>query len=60
MLELVVRVVKNAIANAKGKDFGELGEIIKKTAFKITRVGQLVAFVASENWGFLLESSIYH
>jgi len=40
-------VVKNAIAKAKGKDFGELCEIIKKTAFKITRVGQLVALEAS-------------
>lgn len=41
-------VVKNAIAKAKGKDFGELCEIIKKTAFKITRVGQLVALEASK------------
>ena len=40
-------VVKNAIATAKGKDFSELCEIIKKTAFKITRVGQLVAQEAS-------------
>lgn len=41
-------VVRNAIKQAKGKDFGELCEIIKKTAFKITRVGQLVALEASE------------
>ncbi len=41
-------VVRNAIKEAKGKDFGELCEIIKKTAFKITRVGQLVALEASE------------
>lgn len=41
-------VVRNAIRNAKGKDFGELCEIIKKTAFKITRVGQLVAKEASK------------
>ena len=40
-------VVRSAIKNAKGKDFGELCEIIKKTAFKITRVGQLVAKEAS-------------
>ena len=40
-------VVRNAIRNAKGKDFGELCEIVKKTAFKITRVGQLVAREAS-------------
>ena len=41
-------VVRNAIKNAKGKDFGELCETIKKTAFKITRVGQLVAKEASK------------
>ena len=41
-------VVYNAIKNAKGKDFGELCEIIKKTAFKITRIGQLVAKEASK------------
>ena len=41
-------VVRNAIKQAKGKNFGELCEIIKKTAFKITRVGQLVALEASE------------
>lgn len=41
-------VVRSAIKNAKGKDFGELCETIKKTAFKITRVGQLVAKEASK------------
>ena len=41
-------VVKVAIDKAKGKDFGELCETIKKTAFKITRVGQLVALEASK------------
>lgn len=40
-------VVRKAIQTAKGKDFGELCEIVKKTAFKITRVGQLVAREAS-------------
>lgn len=40
-------VVRKAIQSAKGKDFGELCEIVKKTAFKITRVGQLVAREAS-------------
>ena len=42
-----VGVVRKAIQTAKGKDFGELCEIVKKTAFKITRVGQLVAREAS-------------
>ncbi len=41
-------VVRSAIKKAKGKDFGELCETIKKTAFKITRVGQLVAQEASK------------
>lgn len=40
-------VVKRAIAEVKGKSFGELCETIKKTAFKVTRVGQLVAQEAS-------------
>lgn len=41
-------VVKTAIEEARGKDFEILCEIIKKTAFKITRVGQLVAQEASK------------
>lgn len=40
-------VVRNALEQAKGKDFAFLSETIKKTAFKITRVGQLVANEAS-------------
>ena len=41
-------VVKTALSSAKGEDFETLCETIKKTAFKITRVGQLVAKEASE------------
>lgn len=41
-------VMRNAIAKCKGQDFGTLCETIKKTAFKITRVGQLVAQEASK------------
>lgn len=41
-------VVLEALKHAHGKDFGKLCEIIKKTAFKITRVGQLVAREASK------------
>ena len=44
-------VVKKALENVRGKDFGELCETIKKTAFKITRVGQLVAMEASKRLG---------
>jgi uncharacterized protein (UPF0210 family) len=41
-------VVKRAITEVHGKDFGTLCETIKKTAFKVTRVGQLVAQEASK------------
>ncbi|MDD6276469.1 MAG: PFL family protein [Clostridia bacterium] len=44
-------VVKRAISEVHGKDFGTLCETIKKTAFKVTRVGQLVAREASERLG---------
>ena len=41
-------VVSSAIARAGDCDLSELADIIKKTAFKITRVGQLVAHEASK------------
>lgn len=41
-------VVQYAISKAKGASLDEIAEIIKKTAFKITRVGQLVAQEASK------------
>jgi len=44
-------VVKHAIAGARGKDFETLCETIKRTAFKVTRVGQLVAGEASKRLG---------
>ena len=44
-------VVKSALEAARGKDFEVLCETIKKTAFKITRVGQLVAQEASRRLG---------
>lgn len=40
-------VVKCALEKVKGADFGTVSETIKKTAFKITRMGQLVAQEAS-------------
>ncbi|MCR5216874.1 MAG: PFL family protein [Lachnospiraceae bacterium] len=40
-------VVKYALEQVRGKNFEVLCETIKKTAFKITRVGQLVAQEAS-------------
>ncbi len=44
-------VVKTALDQVKGADFGTVCETIKKTAFKITRVGQLVANEASRRLG---------
>ncbi|MCI8815103.1 MAG: PFL family protein, partial [Lachnospiraceae bacterium] len=44
-------VVKRALENAHGVDFETLCETIKRTAFKVTRVGQLVAQEASRKLG---------
>ena len=44
-------VVKCAIEKVRGESFEVLCETIKKTAFKITRVGQLVAQEASKRLG---------
>lgn len=41
-------VVRHALKKARGENFETLCETIKKTAFKITRVGQLVAKEASK------------
>ena len=41
-------VVKVALESDKGKPFDEVSETIKRTAFHITRVGQLVALEASK------------
>ena len=41
-------VVKTALSKVHGKNFEILCETIKKTAFKVTRVGQLVAQEASK------------
>lgn len=41
-------VVKSAIEQIRGADFETLCETVKRTAFKITRVGQLVAREASK------------
>ena len=44
-------VVKTALEKVRGENFEVLCETIKKTAFKITRVGQLVAQEASRRLG---------
>lgn len=40
-------VVEKAVRRAGDCDFSALADVIKKTAFKITRVGQLIAYEAS-------------
>ena len=49
-------VVQRAIEKVKGESFDVLAETIKKTAFKITRMGQLVAKEASRK----VRSSIWN
>lgn len=44
-------VVKTALETVRGESFEVLCETIKKTAFKVTRVGQLVAQEASKRLG---------
>ncbi len=44
-------VIKRALEEVKGQDFETLCETIKRTAFKVTRVGQLVAQEASKRLG---------
>lgn len=44
-------VVKCALEKVKGEPFGVVAETIKNTAFKITRMGQLVASEASKRLG---------
>lgn len=41
-------VVKCALEHIKGQDLGQVAETVKKTAFKITRMGQLVAERAAQ------------
>ena len=44
-------VVYHALQSVRGKPFDEVAEVIKKTAFRITRVGQLVAQEAARRLG---------
>ncbi len=44
-------VVQSAVKKCESGDLGEIAEIIKKTAFKITRMGQLVGNVVSKRLG---------
>ena len=44
-------VVYNALKGVKGEPFDVVAETIKKTAFKITRMGQLIACEASKRLG---------
>jgi len=44
-------VVKHALESIRGENFEVLSETVKKTAFKVTRMGQLVALEASKRLG---------
>ncbi|MCD7772606.1 MAG: PFL family protein [Ruminococcus sp.] len=44
-------VVRSALAKHPDADISEIADIIKKTAYKITRMGQLVGVTASERLG---------
>ncbi len=44
-------VVYHALQSVKGKPFDEIAETIKKTAFRITRMGQIVGVEASKRLG---------
>lgn len=41
-------VIKRALEDIKGENFQQVAETIKKTSFKVTRIGQLVAREASK------------
>lgn len=44
-------VVKHALESVKGQPFDVVSETIKKTAFKVTRMGQFVGNIAAERLG---------
>ncbi|QQO08579.1 PFL family protein [Breznakiella homolactica] len=44
-------VVKAALESSRGASFDEIADVIKKTAFKITRMGQLVGMEAAKRLG---------
>ncbi|HQD25002.1 MULTISPECIES: PFL family protein [Methanoculleus] len=44
-------VIKHALESVRGENFEVLCETVKKTAFKVTRAGQLVALEASRRLG---------
>ena len=44
-------VIKTALEKVKGESMDVVAEMIKKTAFKVTRMGQLVGTVAAERLG---------
>ncbi len=52
-------VVKRALEKVKGESFDVVAETVKKTAFKITRMGQLVGAWLQSAWAFHLGSSIF-
>lgn len=54
-------VVRAALAKGgEGKNIAEIADMVKKTAFKITRMGQLVAKKQAKDFAFLLVSLTFH
>ena len=51
-------VVKKALEEVRGEDFETLCETVKRTAFKITRVGQMIAREASKRLNVLLNDNV--
>lgn len=48
---VVKKAIDRALANEPGLDLGQLSEIIKKTAYKVTKVGELIGREAADILG---------
>ena len=47
-------VIKEAVRRKPEADLGEIAEVVKRTAFKITRVGELIGKEIAQKLGVLL------
>ncbi|MGD9017397.1 MAG: PFL family protein [Desulfobacterales bacterium] len=48
---VVKKAIDRALANAPGMDLGGISEVIKKTAYKVTRVGELIGREVADQLG---------
>jgi uncharacterized protein (UPF0210 family) len=48
---VVKKAIDRAISNSPGMDLRQLSELIKRTAYKVTRVGELIGREVAENLG---------